>query len=130
MSWSPPSPGAVHLWTNEVVERYAVGAEQLGQPGFAAFLRVQFFIGQRMSDAFNAKHGQHYRDGALGVKQSKSGKKGKMVYTPLPKLLRDEIEKVRASNSDYLFNDWYTGTRFEGDAWTHDGVAFHVAEGW
>lgn len=109
MSWTPPVPAAVHLWDAAVVEKYAEGAVEIGQPGLAAFLRVQFFIGQRMGDALATRHDIEYVKGALGVKQ---GKGGELVYIPLPRELRDQIDAARIAESPYLFNDAFTGTRF------------------
>lgn len=103
MSWDRPTPAAIHIWYPETVERYANAATEIGQPGLAAFLRVQFFIGQRSTDARLCQHDKNYAKGQIGVKQ---GKTGKIVGVPLPRALRDEIASVRLNSSPYLFNDF------------------------
>lgn len=103
MSWDRPTPAAIHIWYPETVERYAKAAIDMGQPGLAAFLRVQFFIGQRSTDARLCQHDLNYAKGQIGVKQ---GKTGKIVGIPLPVALRDEIASVRLNSSTYLFNDF------------------------
>lgn len=109
LKWERPTPAAIHIWFPETVEKYAEAANAMGQPGLAAFLRVQYWLGQRTSDAREARYGLNYVEGQVSVRQ---GKTNVMVPVPLPIKLREEIERVRLAGSDYLFNDYTTGTAF------------------
>lgn len=113
MSWDRPAPAAMHIWHLDTVETYAKAAIEMGQPGLAAYLRIQYFIGQRSTDARLCKHGENYTNGQMGVKQ---GKTGKIVGMPLPRHLRDEIASVRLNSSNYLFNDFEKMAPFEENA--------------
>ena len=110
LSWQRPAAAAVHIWYPSTVEKYARAAIEIGQPGLAAFLRVQFFIGQRQTDARLCQHGLNYVDGQMGVKQ---GKTRNIVGVPLPRHLMEEIERVRVEGSPFLFNDAKTNTCFK-----------------
>lgn len=109
LKWKAPRPAAAHVWTQQTVDRYADGAVALGQPGLAALIRVQFFVGQRTGDVRSAQHGVHYVDGRLALRQSKTNG---LVGTALPRHLRDAIEQVRVPTSNHLFNDGKTGLPF------------------
>lgn len=109
LKWKAPRPAAAHVWTQQIVDKYADGAVALGQPGLAALIRVQFFVGQRTGDIRSAQHGVHYADGRLAMRQSKTNGP---VGTALPSHLRDLIAQVRVPTSNYLFNDGKTGLPF------------------
>lgn len=119
LRWERTKPAAIHIWFPETVEKYAEAANAMGQPGLAAFLRVQYWLGQRTSDAREARYDLNYIAGQVNVRQ---GKTDEMVPVPLPVHLRDEIERVRLEGSDYLFNDYRTGTAF-----TEKGIGLAIA---
>lgn len=109
LNWKAPRPAAVHPWSQEVVNRYAEKARALGQPGLAALIEVQFFVGQRLGDARLLIHGDHYDEGRIDVRQSKTEA---LAGAALPSHLRDRIEQARVATSPYLFNDGKTGLPF------------------
>jgi integrase len=109
VKWSRPRPEPINIWKQPDVERFARAACEMGQPGLAALMRVQFFIGQRLGDTRLCRHGVNYDGGGIGVRQSKSGE---VVGVPLPQELRDLIEQVRVPGSDFLFNEARSGTAF------------------
>jgi len=113
MSWDRPAPAAMHIWHPETIEKYAKAAIEMGQPGLAAYLRVQYWIGQRPKDARLCKHDENYTNGQMGVRQ---GKTDAIVGIPLPRHLRDEIASVRLNSSTYLFNDFEKMGPFEENA--------------
>lgn len=109
VKWSRPRPEPINIWKQRDVERFAQAACDMGQPGLAALMRVQFFIGQRLGDTRLCRHGVNYDGAGIGVRQSKVGE---VVGVPLPEELRDLIERVRVPGSDFLFNEAKAGTAF------------------
>jgi hypothetical protein len=110
LSWkAPPPKEEVVLWKDEIPEQFIAMARQMRQPGLAALIEVGLFVGQRLGDLRAARHEVNYVNGALRMKQSKTGVK---VSVPLPQSLRDLLESIRHPGSPFLFNDADTGTGF------------------
>jgi hypothetical protein len=100
----------VTIWEAEDVEFYANAAEAHGQPTLAAMIRVQYEIGQRLTDVRHFMYGRHYQDGRFRFEQSKTDSPIDLNVSPaLARLLAD----LRDPDSLYLLRNSTTGRPFE-----------------
>lgn len=100
----------VTIWEAEDVDFYANAAEAHGQPTLAAMIRVQYEIGQRLTDVRRFMYGKEYQDGRFRFEQSKTDSPVDINVTPaLARLLAE----LRDPDCLYLLRNGATGLPFE-----------------
>lgn len=121
LGWRPDNPVAevkvkapktrVRLWTGSSVEAYAKAAVAAGQPDVAAIIRLEWEIGQRLTDVILFRHAADYNaeEGCFRFWQSKTGA---YVTLRVSAKLMEAIAACRRADSIYLFHDAATGRPF------------------
>lgn len=110
------------IWEAADVDAYVAAAHAVGQPDMAALILMEWEIGQRLTDAYLFRIGDHYlpAEGLFQFAQSKTDAK---VAIPVSDRLRGILDGILTSERLYLFHDARTdrpwarlvGKRLEAD---------------
>lgn len=121
LGWRPDNPVArikmaapktrASIYEAADVETYAWAALSIGQPDMAALILMEWEIGQRLTDAYMFRVGEHYlpAEGLFQFEQSKTEEK---VAIPVSDRLRGILDHILAPGRLYLFHDARTDAPF------------------
>lgn len=101
----------VAIWEADDVEIYAWAALAAGQPDMAALILTEWEIGQRLTDAYLFRDGEHYK-AAQGLFEFAQGKTEQKVAIPVSDRLRGILGAILTDGKLYLFHDARTGRPF------------------
>lgn len=101
----------VAIWEAADVETYAWTALSIGEPGMAALILMQWEIGQRLTDAYLFRRGEHY-NAAAGLFEFEQDKTAEKVAIPVSDRLRAILGHLLADGRLYLFHRGGTGRPF------------------
>jgi integrase len=98
------------IWELEDVEKVVPACIAAGRQEIGVLIRLQWEIGQRMTDVIQFRHGVEYVDGVFRFWQSKTNS---YVTVPISRALQRMIEKVKNPDNDYLIVNKMTGSHYQ-----------------
>ncbi|MFN4287537.1 MAG: tyrosine-type recombinase/integrase [Brevundimonas sp.] len=97
----------VGIWEQSDIDAYVAAAEKVGQQEMGAVILTMWEIGQRLTDVYLFRYGEHY-DSEHGCFRFEQSKTDEPVAIPVSRGLRDRLA-VNAGERLHLFHNPRTG---------------------